>query len=286
MCFWDFIVAIIFGVVEGITEWIPVSSTGHMILLNEFLKMNVSDSFFELYLVVIQLGAVLAALVLFWQDIWPFGKKNNKAPLSKAGWGSYIKTDIFVMWFKICVACIPGVIVEFALGDFVDAHFYNFVCVAIALIVFGIFFIMIERTLCKNRNWRVKRISEITYKDAVIIGLFQMLAAIFPGTSRSGSTIIGSLLIGIKRDTAAKFTFIMSVPVMFGASLLKLLDFEGTCSGSEIALLLLSSVVAFLVSFVIIRKLMEFVRKHNYTIFGWYRILLGIIVLIYYFVSK
>lgn len=285
MGIWDFIVAIIYGIVEGITEWIPVSSTGHMILLDEFLKMNVSDEFFELYLVVIQLGAVLAALVLFWQDIWPFGKKNNSKPFRSEGWGSYVKADRFSMWFKICVACIPGVATEFLISDYSDAHFYNFVCVAIALIVFGILFVFVEKVFCRKRNFRVNDIDEISYKDAIIIGLWQMIAAIFPGTSRSGATIVGSLLIGIKRETAAKFTFIMAVPVMFGASILKILRYDGGCSNNELLLLAFSMIVAFAVSFVVIRKLMAYIRKRSYVVFGWYRILLGIVVLTYYFVK-
>lgn len=282
----DFIIAIIFGIIEGITEWLPVSSTGHMILLNEFLKMNVSDEFFELYLVVIQLGAVMAALILFWKDVWPFGIKGNSKPLSTTGFGRYIKVKSFIMWFKICVSCIPAIVVGLLFEDYADEHFYNFYSVAIALIVFGILFILVEKLICKGKESEVNSIDDITFMDAFIIGIFQMIAAVFPGVSRSGSTIIGSLLIGIRRDVAAKFTFIMAIPVMFGASLLKLLKFKGSVSGAEVALLLISSVVAFVVSWFVINKLMAFVRKHDYAVFGWYRIILGVILIAYFFISR
>lgn len=281
----DYIIAIIFGIVEGITEWLPVSSTGHMILLDEFLKMNVSEEFFALYLVVIQLGAVMAALILFWKDVWPFGIKDNSVPLKKTGFGRYIKVNSFMMWFKICVACIPAIVVGLLFEDYADAHFYNFYSVALSLLIFGILFIIVEKVICKEKEPIVKSIEEISFVDAIIIGIFQMIAAVFPGVSRSGSTIIGSLLIGIKRETAAKFTFIMAIPVMFGASLLKLVKFKGDINGTELALLGISSLVAFLVSWIIIKKLMAFVRKHDYSIFGLYRILLGIVLIIYFFVN-
>ena len=281
----DYIIAIIFGIVEGITEWLPVSSTGHMILLDEFLKMNVSEEFFSLYLVVIQLGAVLAAVILFWKDVWPFGIKDNPMPLGKKGFGRYIKVKNFMMWFKICVACIPAIIVGLLFEDYADANFYNFYCVSLALVVFGVLFILVEKVICKGKEPEVNSIEEITFVDALVIGIFQMIAAVFPGVSRSGSTIIGSLLIGIKREIAAKFTFIMAIPVMFGASLLKLLKFEGSIGGAELLLLAISSIVAFVVSWLVIKKLMAFVRKHDYTVFGWYRIILGIILIAYYFIA-
>jgi len=276
---WDFFIAFLFGVVEGITEWLPISSTGHMILLNEIFKLNVSEEFFDLYLVVIQLGAILAVIILFWKDIWPFGVKNNKYPVADSGIGKYIKRDKFQLWFKIVVACIPAAIVGVLFDDVFEKYFYNYVCVAIALIVFGIAFIVIENVI-KDKEFRVKSVSKITYKDALIIGLFQLLAAIFPGTSRSGSTIIGALTIGVMREVAAKFTFFLAIPVMLGASLLKVLKFEGSCTGREIALLMVGTITAFVVSFVVIKWLIGYIKKHDFKAFGIYRIVLGVVVLI------
>lgn len=275
----DYLVAFLFGVVEGITEWLPVSSTGHMILLNEFCKLNVSEEFYSLYLVVIQLGAILAVVLIFWWDIWPFGTKYNKHPLAKEGFGRYIKKDKFIMWFKILIACIPAAIIGVLFDDWFDEHFYNYVVVALALIIFGIAFIVVER-FAKNREFRVKTVDEISWFDSAIIGVFQLLAAIFPGTSRSGSTIVGSVGIGIKREAAAKFTFYLAIPVMFGASLLKILKFEGDVTGHEIGLLVIGMVTAFIVSILVIKGLMAFIKKHDFSVFGWYRIILGIIVLI------
>lgn len=273
--------AIILGIVEGITEWLPVSSTGHMILVDEFLKLNVSDEFKEMFEVVIQLGAILAVVVLYFPKLWPFGKNNNAHPLKPDGFGAYIKCDIWQMWFKVIVACIPAVIVGLALDDWIDAHFYNPWTVAIALIVFGIAFIVIERWN-KGRTPKINSIDELTYKAAFIIGMFQLLAAIFPGTSRSGATIVGALLIGVSRVTAAEFTFYLAIPVMFGASLLKLVKFGLAFSGSEMALLLSAMVTAFLVSIFVIKFLMDYIKKHDFTVFGWYRIVLGVLVILYF----
>ncbi len=276
---WDYFVALIFGIVEGITEWIPISSTGHMIILNEFLKLNVSEEFYSLYEVVIQLGAIMAVVVIFWKEIWPFGRKNNEHPFAKEGIGSYIMKDKIIMWLKIALACVPAAIFGFLLDDWLDEHFYNYIVVAISLIVFGVAFIVVEY-LNKNRTPIVKTVNQLNWGHALVIGLFQLLAAIFPGASRSGSTIVGSIAIGIKREAAAKFTFFLAIPVMFGASLLKVLKYDGGATAHEIVILLIGMVTAFLVSMLIIKKLMAFIRKHSFTCFGWYRIILGILVLI------
>ena len=276
---WDYFVAFIFGVVEGITEWLPVSSTGHMIILNEFLKLNVSPEFYDLYLVVIQLGAILAVMVVFWWDIWPFGVKRNKHPLSDSGIGRWIMKDKFIMWFKILVACIPAAIVGVLFDDWLDEHLYNYVVVAIALIVFGIAFIVVEHIM-KDKEFKIKTIGQINWGHAFMIGMFQLLAAIFPGASRSGSTIVGSLGMGIKREAAAKFTFFLAIPVMFGASLLKIVKFKGDVQSNELVLLGIGMVTAFVVSLFVIKALMSFIKKHGFTCFGWYRIALGIVVLI------
>lgn len=277
--FWDYLVAFIFGIVEGVTEWLPVSSTGHMIILNEFLKLNVSPEFYDLYLVVIQLGAILAVIVIFWKDIWPFGLKNNEHPFAKEGVGRYIMKDKIFMWLKIALACVPAAIVGVLFDDWLDEHLYNYVVVAIALIVFGVAFIVVEY-LMKNRNPSVKTVNQINWGHAFAIGLFQLFAAVFPGASRSGSTIVGSIAIGIKREAAAKFTFFLAIPVMLGASLLKIVKYDGGVTAHEVALLAVGMVTAFGVSLLIINRLMAFIRKHSFTCFGWYRIALGILVLI------
>lgn len=276
---WDYIVAVIFGVVEGITEWLPISSTGHMIILNEFLKLNVSPEFYDLYLVVIQLGAILAVIVIFWKDIWPFGKKNNEHPFAKEGIGSYIMKDKIIMWLKIALACVPAAIVGILFDDWLDEHLYNYVVVAISLIAFGIAFIVVEK-FNANRKPVVNTVNQFNWGHAFAVGVFQLLAAIFPGASRSGSTIVGSIAIGIKREAAAKFTFFLAIPVMFGASLLKILKYDGEVKTSEIGLLVVGMVTAFFVSLLIIKKLMAFIKKHSFTCFGWYRIILGVLVLI------
>jgi undecaprenyl-diphosphatase len=276
---WDYFVAFIFGVVEGITEWLPVSSTGHMIILNEFLKLNVSPEFYDLYLVVIQLGAIMAVVVIFWKEIWPFGLKNNDHPFSRSGIGRYVMKDKIILWLKIALACVPAAIIGVLFDDWLDEHLYNYFVVAIALIVFGVAFIVVEY-LMKNRNPVVKTVNQLNWGHALAIGLFQLLAAIFPGASRSGSTIVGSIAIGIKREAAAKFTFFLAIPVMFGASLLKILKYDGGVTGHEVGLLLVGMVTAFGVSLLIIKQLMAFIRKHTFSCFGWYRIGLGILVLI------
>ena len=276
---WDYFVAFVFGVVEGITEWLPVSSTGHMIILNEFMKLNVSPEFYDLYLVVIQLGAIIAVMLLFWWEIWPFGIKRNKQPLSDKGLGRWIMKDKFIMWFKILIACIPAAIVGILFDDWLDEHLYNYFVVAMALIVFGVAFIVVER-LMKDKDPKVKTVGNINWGHAFLIGVFQLFAAIFPGASRSGSTIVGSIAIGIKREAAAKFTFFLAIPVMFGASLLKIVKFKGDVTAHEVGLLAVGMVTAFVVSLFVIRALMNFIKKHDFSCFGWYRIILGIIVLL------
>ena len=277
--------AIVLGIVEGVTEWLPVSSTGHMILVDEFLKLNVSDEFKEMFEVVIQLGAIMAVVVLYFPKLFPFGKKNNAHPLSKEGFGAYIKTDIWQMWFKVIVACIPAVVVGLLLDDWINEHLYNPWTVAVALIVFGVAFIVIERWN-KGKTPKISSIDDLTYRAAFIIGMFQLLAALFPGTSRSGATIVGALLIGVSRVTAAEFTFYLAVPVMFGASLLKLVKYGMDFSGSEIVILLSAMVTAFIVSVFVIKFLMDYIKKHDFTVFGWYRIVLGILVILYFALAR
>ncbi len=281
MEFLEILKAVILGVVEGITEWLPVSSTGHMILVDEFLKLDVRDEFKEMFEVVIQLGAIMAVVILYWKKLFPFGKKDNQSPLREKGIGAYIKTDIFVMWFKVFVSCVPAAVIGLLFEDQMNKLFYNSWVVAIALIVFGIAFIVIENWN-KNKKSRINTISELTYKAALIIGVFQVIAAVFPGTSRSGATIVGALLIGVSRTIAAEFTFYLAVPVMFGASLLKIVKFGFDFTASEAIILLTGMIVAFIVSIVVIKFLMDYIKKHNFKVFGWYRIILGALVLGYF----
>lgn len=270
--------AILFGVVEGITEWLPISSTGHMILLDEIVKLDVSEEFYSMFQVVIQLGAILAVVLIFWNQIWPFGKNNNPAPLSKSGVGAWIKTDIFVLWFHILVSCVPAAIVGLLWDDVFEALFYNYTTVAIMLIIFGVAFIVVEN-MKAGHDAKIKAVADITYTTAFLIGMFQLIAAIFPGTSRSGATIVGALLIGVSRTVAAEYTFYLAIPVMFGASLLKILKFGFDFTGMEAAILVVGMVVAFAVSMFVIKFLMSYIKKHDFKVFGWYRIALGIIVL-------
>lgn len=265
--------AILFGIVEGITEWLPISSTGHMILLNEIMPLDVSEEFYSMFEVVIQLGAILAVVVLFWNRIWPFQWKDKTKPV--------IKKDIFTMWFKILAACIPAAVVGLLFDDFLDRYLYNYVVVALALIVFGVAFILIEN---RNRGRRpaVTSLDQITYRTALIIGGFQLIAAVFPGTSRSGATIVGALLIGVSRTVAAEFTFFLAIPVMFGASLLKLVKHGGGFTGQETAVLFVGMAVAFAVSLFVLKFLMDYIKKHDFKVFGWYRIGLGTLVLLYF----
>ena len=265
----------------GITEWLPISSTGHMILLDEFVKLDVSEDFLQMYLVVIQLGAILAVVVLFWNQIWPFGKDNKTKPVKQSGFLSYCKRDIWILWFKIIAACLPAAVVGIFFDEYFEKLFYNGVCVAAALIVFGIGFILIENRN-KGRSVKINSLSEITFQTAFMIGVFQLIAAVFPGTSRSGATILGALLIGVSRTVAAEFTFFLAIPVMFGASLLKIVKFGFSFSGNEIMILATGMITAFIVSIIVIRFLMGYIKKHDFKVFGWYRIILGTIVLIYF----
>ena len=278
--FIEILKAILFGIVEGVTEWLPISSTGHMILLNEFVKLKVSDDFYSMFEVVIQLGAIMAVVVLFWKRLWPFGKKDNAKPLSEKGIGNCIKTDIFVMWFHILVSCVPAAIIGILFDDLFEELFYNYTTVAIMLIVFGVAFIVIEN-LNANRTPRIDAVADINYTTALLIGIFQVIAAVFPGTSRSGATIVGALLIGVSRTVAAEYTFFLAVPVMLGASLLKLVKFGLHFTSSEAVILAVGMIVAFIVSMVVIRLLLGYIRKHDFKPFGWYRIVLGAAVLAY-----
>ena len=273
----------VFGVIEGITEWLPISSTGHLILAEQFIKFNeVSPEFWSMFQVVIQFGAILAVVLLYFKKIWPFTKNKEKA-IKKTGILSYFNKDIMSLWGKILVGCIPAAIIGLLFDEVFEALFYNPVCIAIALIVFGIAFIVIENWN-KSRRAKLKETSkEITYKDAFLIGIFQLIAAIFPGTSRSGATIIGGLLIGLSRPNAAEFTFYLAIPTMLGASLLKLVKFGFGFTGIEVAVLIVGMIVSFLVSVAIIKFLMNYIKKHNFKVFGYYRIILGIIVLAYFF---
>lgn len=280
----EIIKAILFGIVEGITEWLPVSSTGHMILLDQFVKLDVTEEFYSMFQVVIQLGAILAVVIIFWNKIWPFGKKNNAAPLSDSGIGAWIKKDIFVLWFHILVSCVPAAIVGVLWDDLFEALFYNPTCVALALIVFGVAFIIVE-TMHSGKNAQINTIADISYMTAFLIGMFQLIAAIFPGTSRSGATIVGALIIGVARTVAAEYTFYLAIPVMLGASLLKIVKFGLSFTAMEAAILAVGMIVAFAVSMFVINFLMGYIRKHDFKVFGWYRIILGIVVLVCGFIG-
>lgn len=268
----EIIKVIVLGIVQGITEWLPISSTGHMILVDEFLKLNVTPEFMEVFLVVIQFGSILAVLILFWNKINPFTFEN----------GLRIEKDIFIMWVKIAVACVPAAVVGLLFSDELNELFYNYTTVAIMLILFGVLFIVIEN-YNKNRAPKINSLTEITYSVAIMIGLFQLIAAVFPGTSRSGATIVGALLIGVARTVATEFTFFLAIPVMFGASLLKILKFGLNFSSDEWILLGTGMVVAFGVSLLAIKFLVSYIRKHDFKVFGWYRIILGILVLGYFY---
>ncbi|MCM1537427.1 MAG: undecaprenyl-diphosphate phosphatase [bacterium] len=267
--------AILFGIVEGITEWLPISSTGHMILLNELMPLQVSDEFYSMFEVVIQLGAIMAVVLLFWRKIWPFQWKDRTKPV--------IKKDIFTMWFQIVAACIPAAVVGLLFDDVLEKYLYNYVVVALSLIVFGVAFIVVEN---RNRGVRpvITRLDQMTYRTALIIGMFQLIAAIFPGTSRSGATIVGALLIGVSRTVAAEFTFFLAIPVMFGASLLKLVKHGFSFTGQELGILAAGMIVAFVVSLFVLKFLMDYIKKHDFKVFGWYRIALGVLVLLYFLI--
>lgn len=266
--------AALFGVVEGITEWLPVSSTGHMILLDEFVSMHMSAMFMKMFMVVIQLGAILAVVLLYWKTIWPFRRDPGTGKIS-------VDRDTIMLWCRVVVACLPAAVVGILADDWLDVHFRNWQVVSVMLILVGIAFIVIE-----NRNAGkkpvTKRLRDITFREAVIVGLFQLISAIFPGTSRSGATILGGIMIGIARPVAAQFTFILAIPVMLGASLLKTVKYGLAFSGMELAVLFTGMLVAFLVSVLVIRFIMNYIRTHDFRIFGWYRIILGLVVILYF----
>ncbi len=272
--FMELLKAALFGVVEGITEWLPISSTGHMILLNEFVHMDVEEDFWNMFLVVIQLGAILAVVLLFWNKIFPFDftKKGKKI----------LRKDVWDMWFKIVAACIPAAVVGVFFDEILERYLYNPLTVAVMLILFGAGFLFIENRN-RGKKPRIDSLQAIGYREAVLIGLFQLIAAIFPGTSRSGATILGGLMIGVSRTVAAEFTFFLAIPVMLGASLLKLVKFGFDFTGTEAAILAAGMVVAFAVSMAVIRFLMGYIRRHDFKVFGWYRIVLGALVLVYFF---
>jgi len=275
LSFAEILKAIFFGVVEGITEWLPVSSTGHLILLDEFIQLKQSDSFKSMFDVVIQLGAIMAVVVLYWKQIFPFSFKEKPV----------IKKDIFTLWFKILVACIPAAVIGLLFDEVFEKYFYNPVTVSVFLILVGVAFIILE-SKNKERKTRINSLSEITYKDAFIIGIFQLIAAVFPGTSRSGSTIMGGLAIGISRSVIAEFTFFLAIPVMFGASLLKIVKFGLDFTAAQAVLLITAMLVAFVVSIIVIKFLMGYIKKHDFKVFGWYRIILGALVLAYFALAK
>lgn len=279
----EIIKAIIYGIVEGVTEWLPISSTGHLILVEELIPFTgVSEDFFGMFDVVIQLGAILAVVALFWNQIWPFAL-TKKERGEGSGVMSFIKMDIMTLWFKILVSCVPAAVIGVLFDDVFDALFYNPVCVALALIAFGVAFILIENwNAGKGREPRINSLAQINYQVAFMIGVFQLIAAVFPGTSRSGATIVGALLIGVSRTIAAEYTFFLAIPVMFGASLLKVLKFGFAFTSLELALLLVGTAVSFVVSLFVLRFLMAYIKKHDFKVFGWYRIVLGLVVLAYF----
>lgn len=297
--------AIVLGIVEGVTEWLPVSSTGHMILVNEFLKLKVSEEFLSLFMVVIQLGAIMAVVLMYWHRIMPFElvtvgekavvktvrdrngnkrKKKVRVPVKQFE----INRDILKMWGKIIVACIPAIVIGLPFDDFFEKLFYKPVPIALALIIFGIGFIVVE-ILNAGKRPKIKSVKRISFLTAFIIGIFQLIAAIFPGTSRSGATILGGLILGVSRTAAAEFTFFMAIPVMFGASLLKVLKFiigGMPVAGIEVAVLITGMISAFIISVLTIRFLMGFIKKNDFKPFGIYRIVLGVIVLVYFLAVK
>ncbi|MDQ0362433.1 undecaprenyl-diphosphatase [Breznakia pachnodae] len=272
---YEILKVIILGIIEGITEWLPISSTGHMLLVDEFIKLNMSSEFKEMFFVVIQLGAILAVAVIFWKKMFPFQFKEKKEPI--------IKMDIISLWMKVVVACIPGAVITILFDDYVEANFKTPLVIALALIVYGILFIVIERKN-KNKVPRVNTMSELTYKDALAIGAFQVLS-IIPGTSRSGSTIIGGLLIGISRMVIAEFTFFLAVPVMFGLSAIKLLKFGFVFTQSQLIVLLVGTITAFIISILVIKFFINYIKKHDFQVFGWYRIVIGIVVFLYFYLQ-
>lgn len=273
MNFLEFLKVLLFGIVEGYTEWLPISSTGHLILVEDIVKLNQPEAFWSVFLVVIQLGAILAVVFLYWSKLWPFSPK--KSPMQKR--------NTWILWSKIILACIPAAVVGLPLDDFLDAHLYNSTVVALMLILYGAIFIWME-----NRNqgmeFPIQKTGELSYRTALLIGVFQCLSLI-PGTSRSGATIIGAMLLGCARPVAAEFSFFLGIPVMCGASLLRIVKYllqEGAFTGEQWIIMLLGMLISFLVAVVTIRYLMSYIRKHDFKIFGYYRIVLGVIVLVFF----
>ena len=272
--------AALLGLIEGITEWLPISSTGHLILADEFIQLGASDAFKEMFEVVIQLGAILAVVVLFWAKLWPFCLRREEHGFL----ARYCKKDVWSMWFHVLVAILPAMVIGLPLDDWMTEHLHTPLVVAAMLILYGVIFIVME-TVYKNHTFPIRRIGRITYPIAFGIGMFQVLSLV-PGTSRSGATIIGAMLLGCSRTVAAEFTFFLAIPVMFGASLVKMLKFGFAFSGLELGMLAVGMLVAFVVSVLSIRFLMNYVKKHDFKLFGWYRIVLGILVLAYFYVIK
>ena len=288
--FIEILKVIFLGIVEGITEWLPISSTGHLILVEEFVKLNVSQEFWDMFMVVIQLGAIFAVVVLYWKDLWPFRNKKpkheNVTKVEKAAGVlcRFVKIDKMIMWFKILVSCIPAIIIGLPFNDFIEEKFNNWFVVSVMLIVYGVMFLIVE-DYNEKRQAKYNSISEITWKTALFIGIFQVLSLI-PGTSRSGATIIGGILVGASRTVAAEYTFFLAIPVMFGASLLKIVKFGMNFTSWEVVILLVGMVVSFVVSILAIKFLMGYIKKHNFKVFGWYRIVLGIIVILFFTIFR
>ena len=279
----DIIKSIILGIIEGITEWLPISSTGHLIIADEFIKLGMTDEFMEMFNVVIQLGAILAVVVIFWNKMWPFTADKTKGYNYITKGNGLIKKDVMDMWFKVIAAMLPAAIVGIPFDNYFEKHFHNWQVVSAALIVYGVLFIVIEK-INKNRKPKVNSIPELSYKTALLIGCFQALSLI-PGTSRSGSTILGAMILGVSRVAGAEFSFFLAVPVMFGASLIKLLKFGFTFTGMELAVLAVGTLTSFIVSIIAIKFLISYVRRHDFSLFGYYRIALGVIVIAYFLIA-
>lgn len=279
----DIIKSIILGIIEGITEWLPISSTGHLIIADEFIKLGMTDEFMEMFNVVIQLGAILAVVVIFWNKMWPFTADKSKGYNYITKGNGLIKKDVMDMWFKVIAAMLPAAIVGIPLDNYFEAHFHNWQVVSAALIAYGVLFIVIEK-INKSRKPKVNSIPELSYKTAILIGCFQALSLI-PGTSRSGSTILGAIILGVSRVAGAEFSFFLAVPVMFGASLIKLLKFGFTFTGMELAVLAVGTLTSFIVSVIAIKFLISYVRRHDFSLFGYYRIALGALVIAYFLIT-
>ena len=279
----DIIKSIILGIIEGITEWLPISSTGHLIIADEFIKLGMTDEFMEMFNVVIQLGAILAVVVIFWNKMWPFTADKTKGYNYITKGNGLIKKDVMDMWFKVIAAMLPAAIVGIPFDNYFEKHFHNWQVVSAALIVYGVLFIVIEK-INKSRKPKVTGIPELSYKTALLIGCFQALSLI-PGTSRSGSTILGAMILGVSRVAGAEFSFFLAVPVMFGASLIKLLKFGFTFTGMELAVLAVGTLTSFIVSIIAIKFLISYVRRHDFSLFGYYRIALGVIVIAYFLIA-